>query len=164
MTLLPRTLLWRSFLLISLLMIISVAAWFQILRNYEREPRAKQLAQMVVSVVNLTRAALVTANADKRRELLTDLSDREGIRVYPAEPGDKLWRRPTRRSHTCCMRKSAPTGRGHPLRRWIGDLRGFFISFDIDDDDYWVMLPRERRTAVSVAIAGLDRSRSACCP
>ena len=76
MTLFPRTLLWRSFLLISLLMIISVAAWFQILRNYEREPRAQQLAQMVVSVVNLTRAALVTANADKRRELLMDLSER----------------------------------------------------------------------------------------
>ena len=68
MSLLPRTLLWRSFLLISLLMIISAAAWFQILRSYEREPRAKQMAQMVVSVVNLTRAALVTAHADKRRD------------------------------------------------------------------------------------------------
>ena len=88
MTLVPRTLLWRSFLLISLLMIISATAWFQILRNYEREPRAKQLAQMVVSVVNLTRAALITANADKRRQLLTELSDREGIRIYPAESGD----------------------------------------------------------------------------
>src|SRR3972149_179064 len=90
MTLFPRTLLWRSFLLISLLMIISVAAWFQILRNYERAPRAKQLAQMVVSVVNLTRAAMVTAKAEKRGELLAELSDREGIRIYPAEPGAKL--------------------------------------------------------------------------
>src|SRR3972149_1083335 len=89
MNFVPRTLLWRSFLLISLLMVISVVAWFQILRSYEREPRARQLAQMVVSVVNLTHAALVTAKADKRRELLAELSEREGIRVYPAEPGDK---------------------------------------------------------------------------
>ena len=90
MNFVPRTLLWRSFLLISLLMVISVVAWFQILRSYEREPRARQLAQMVVSVVNLTHAALVTAKADKRRELLAELSEREGIRVYPAEPGDKV--------------------------------------------------------------------------
>jgi two-component system osmolarity sensor histidine kinase EnvZ len=89
-TLVPRTLLWRSFLLISLLMIISAAAWFQILRSYEREPRARQLAQMVVSVVNLTRAALITANTDKRRELLAELSDREGIRIYPAEASDNM--------------------------------------------------------------------------
>jgi len=141
----PRTLLWRSFLLISLLMVISVAAWFQILRSYEREPRARQSAQMVASVVNLTRAALVTANAAKRRELLLDLSDREGIRVYPAEPGDKLTPSPD----------SAFVGMLHAeIRRQLGDetrfasaigtQRGFFISFHIDDDEYWVMLPRER--------------------
>jgi two-component system osmolarity sensor histidine kinase EnvZ len=145
MTLFPRTLLWRSFLLISLLMIISVAAWFQILRNYEREPRAKQLAQMVVSVVNLTRAALVTANADKRRELLMDLSEREGIRVYPAEPGDKLVASPdtpfARMLHAEVRRQ---LGEDTRFAAGIGDLHGFFISFDIDDDEYWVMLPRER--------------------
>jgi two-component system, OmpR family, osmolarity sensor histidine kinase EnvZ len=144
-TLLPRTLLWRSFLLISLLMIISVAAWFQILRSYERAPRAKQLAQMVVSVVNLTRAALVTANADKRRELLLDLSDREGIRVYPAEPGDKLVPSPdtpfARMLHADIRRQ---LGEDTRIASGIGELRGFFISFDIDDDDYWVMLPLER--------------------
>ena len=141
----PRTLLWRSFLLISLLMVISVAAWFQILRNYEREPRARQLAQMVVSVVNLTRTALVTANADKRRELLLDLSDREGIRVYPAEPGDKLAPSPNtafvRMLHAEIRRQ---LGEDTRFASGIGELRGFFISFRIDDDEYWVMLPRER--------------------
>ena len=145
MTLLPRTLLWRSFLLISLLMIISVAAWFQILRSYEREPRAKQLAQMVVSVVNLTRAALVTANADKRRELLLDLSDREGIRVYPAEPGDKLVAAPdVPFVHMLNAEIRRQLGEDTRFASAIGDLHGFFISFHIDDDEYWVMLPRER--------------------
>ena len=145
MTLLPRTLMWRSFLLISLLMIISVAAWFQILRSYEREPRAKQLAQMVVSVVNLTRAALVTANADKRRELLLDLSDREGIRVYPAEPGDKLVAAPdVPFVHMLNAEIRRQLGEDTRFASAIGDLHGFFISFHIDDDEYWVMLPRER--------------------
>jgi len=144
-TLLPRTLLWRSFLLISLLMVISAAAWFQILRNYEREPRARQLAQMVISVVNLTRAALVTANADKRRELLAELSEREGIRVYPAEPDDKLAASPdtafVRMLHAEIRRN---LGEDTRFAFSVGEPRGFFISFHIDDDEYWVMLPRER--------------------
>ena len=141
----PRTLLWRSFLLISLLMVISAAAWFQILRNYEREPRAKQLAQMVVSVVNLTRAALISANADKRRELLTELSDREGIRIYPAEASDKLV--PARDTafvrllNADIRRELGETTR---IASGLGELRGVFISFQIDGDEYWVMLPRER--------------------
>ena len=145
MRLLPRTLLWRSFLLISLLMTISAAGWFQILRSYEREPRAKQLAQMVVSVVNLTRTALVTAHADKRRALLTELSDREGIRVYPAEPEDKLV--PLRDSaftHLLNADIRRQLGDDTRISSGIGELRGVFVSFHIDDDEYWVMLPRER--------------------
>ncbi len=147
MSLAPRTLLWRSFLLISLLMVISVAAWFQILRSYEREPHARQLAQMVVSVVNLTRAALVTAEADKRRALLLELSDREGIRVYPAEPDDKLLPPPdtafVRMLHAEIRRRLSEQTR---FASGIDEQRGFFISFHIggDDDEYWVMLPRER--------------------
>jgi two-component system osmolarity sensor histidine kinase EnvZ len=145
MTLLPRTLLWRSFLLISLLMIISVTAWFQILRSYDREPRAKQLAQMVVSVVNLTRTALVTAHADKRRTLLSELSEREGIRVYPAEPGEKLLpARDTAFAHMLHSEVRRQLGDDTRFASGIGDQQGFFISFHIDDDEYWVVLPRER--------------------
>ncbi|MBK5104046.1 MAG: HAMP domain-containing protein [Burkholderiales bacterium] len=145
MILVPRTLLWRSFLLISLLMVISAIAWFQILRSYEREPRARQLAQMVVSVVNLTHAALVTAKADKRRELLAELSEREGIRVYPADPADKLAPSPdaafVHMLHAEVRRKLGAQTR---FASGIGEQRGFFISFHIDEDEYWVMLPRER--------------------
>jgi two-component system osmolarity sensor histidine kinase EnvZ len=86
MTLLPRTLLWRTFLLVALLMMISVVAWFAIFRSYEREPRARQLAQTMVSVANLTRAALVSARPDARRELLRELSDREGIHSIRPNP------------------------------------------------------------------------------
>ena len=145
MKLAPRTLLWRSFLLISLLMVISAVAWFQILRHYEREPRAHQVAQTVVSVVNLTRAALITAEADKRRELLAELSDVEGVRVYPAEPGDKLAPSPdtpfVNLLHAEIRRRLGDDTR---FASGLGGLRGFFISFHIDGDEYWVMMQRER--------------------
>ncbi len=145
MRLLPRTLLWRSFLLISLLMVISVAAWFQILRSYERRPHAHQVAQNVISIVNLTRAALVTAKADKRRELLAELSDLEGVRVYPADPGDKL--QPARDSAFAILVQTEirqRLGENTRFASGLGELHGFFVSFQIDGDEYWVMLQRER--------------------
>jgi len=142
----PRTLLWRTFLLIAALILASVAAYFQIFRVYDREPRARQVAQMVVSVVNLTRAALVSARTDLRRELLVELSEREGIRVYPAEPGEHVVEPPADRPMVQLVLEE--------VRRQLGDdtrfaferegVRGFWISFRIEDDEYWVMLPRER--------------------
>ena len=57
----------RSFLLIALLLVTAVLASFQIYRIYEREPRSRELAQQTVSTVNLTRAALVSADPFLRR-------------------------------------------------------------------------------------------------
>ncbi len=146
MTFFPRTLLWRTFLLIAALICASVAAYFQIFRLYDREPRARQIAQMVASVVNLTRAALVTAQPDLRRELLVELSEREGIRVYPAEPDDKVTAPPPDQRLIQLVTEE--------IRRQLGPdtrvaferdgLPAFWVSFRIDEDEYWVMLPRER--------------------
>jgi two-component system osmolarity sensor histidine kinase EnvZ len=142
----PRTLLWRTFLLIAALILAAVAAYFQIFRTYERVPRAAQVAQMVVSVVNLTRAALVSARPDLRRELLLDLSEREGIRVYPAEADEQLTPPPADRPLVQLVIAE--------IRRSLGDdtriayerdgVQAFWVSFRIEDDEYWVMLPRER--------------------
>lgn len=142
----PRSLLWRAFLLIAALILASVAAYFQIFRLYEREPRARQVAQMVVSVVNLTRAALVSARPDLRRELLVDLADSEGIRVYPAEQGERLVGPPPDQPLVQLLTDE--------IRRQLGDdtriaferegLPAFWVSFRIEGDEYWVMLPRSR--------------------
>src|SRR2546428_10500750 len=90
MRLWPRSLLWRTFILLAALVLLTTAAWFEIFRAYEIQPRARQLSQNLISVINLTRAALITAQPEKRRELLLDLSVREGIQVYPAEPGERI--------------------------------------------------------------------------
>ena len=90
MTLFPRTLLWRSVLLIALVLIVAHLAWLQIFRVTEREPRARQVAQQIVSVVNLTRAALITAQPSKRLELLQDLSQQEGIQIYLGRPDERV--------------------------------------------------------------------------
>lgn len=148
MRLLPRSLLWRTFLLLAVLMLISVAAWFAIFRAYEREPRARQLAQTLVSVANLTRAALVSARAESRRELLRELSDREGIHIYPAEPGDRIEPLPDRafllRVEELVREQLGPSTR---LTLEREGERALFLNFRIDDSEdgtYWLALPRER--------------------
>ena len=84
------TLFARSFLLIAALIVTAVLASFQIYRVYEREPRSRELAQQTVSTVNLTRAALVSADPFLRRELLIELNETEGLRVFPATASEKL--------------------------------------------------------------------------
>jgi two-component system osmolarity sensor histidine kinase EnvZ len=145
MRLLPRTLLWRTFLLVAVLMLLSVVAWFAIYTVFAREPRAKQTAQMVVSVVNITRTALVTAQPAMRRDLLLDLSEREGIRIYPAEDDDKVAALPDRMTYRLIsdeVRRQLGSNTRLTLNR--NGMEGFWVSFHIADDDYWVMLPLDR--------------------
>ncbi|MBI5784873.1 MAG: HAMP domain-containing protein [Rhodocyclales bacterium] len=145
MRLLPKTLLWRTFLLIAALMLLSVVAWFQIFTTYEREPRARQLSQLVVSVVNLTRTALITARPEARIHLLRELSDREGIHIYPAEPEDKIVALPERPflNHVRELLRNE-LGPETQLTLERDGEQGLFVSFNIEDDAYWVALPRER--------------------
>ncbi len=144
----PRSLLWRTFVLVALLMLLSVAAWFAIFSAYEREPRAHQLAQTLVSVANLTRVTLVSAREEARLGVLLELSDREGIHIYPAEATDlvePLPRDPFLELVQTHVREAlGPTTR-LSLKR--NSENGLFVSFRIqedDEDEFWVVLPRER--------------------
>ena len=135
----------RSFLLIAALIITAVLASFQIYRIYEREPRSRELAQQTVSTVNLTRAALISADPFLRRELLIELNETEGLRVFPATASEKLEPLP---DDPLLERVEAR------VRDVLGaDTRfayardgeeGFYVSFFIDEDEFWVMLPLER--------------------
>ena len=139
------TLFWRSFLLIAALLVVSVLASFQILRVYEREPRARELARQTVSVVNLTRAALVSADPVLRRELLVELNDREGIRIYPVTNEEVLVPlRPDGPLERVAARVRVQLGQATRFAAARDGMRGFWVSFFIDEDEFWVMLPRER--------------------
>ena len=148
MTFFPRTLLWRTFLLVALLMLLSVWAWFVIFNTYQREPRARELSQMIVSAANLTRAALITARPEARLDLLRELSDREGIHIYPVEDTDliePLPDRPFLRRVQTLVREQLGPQTMLTLRR--DGERALFVSFGIDysdQADYWLALPLER--------------------
>jgi len=145
MTLWPRTLLWRSVLLIAVVMIVAHLAWLEILRVSERGPRAHQVAQQIVSVVNLTRAALISARPDKRIDLLRELSREEGIQVYPGQPEERvapLPDRPFLRTVEADLKERLGARTRLAVSR--DGVRGAWVSFEIDEDEYWVFLPRSR--------------------
>jgi two-component system osmolarity sensor histidine kinase EnvZ len=139
------TLFARSFLLIALLNVAAVIASFQIWRMYEREPRSRQLGQEMVSVVNLTRAALVSADPFRRRDLLIELNESEGLRVYPATAAEKLQPLPAD-GFLAMVAERVRQALGENTRFAFArdGMQGFWVSFYIDDDEFWVRLPRER--------------------
>lgn len=145
MTLWPRTLLWRSVLLIAALLVIAHLTWLQIFRASETEPRALQVAQQIVSVVNLTRAALVTAEPARRFALLDELAEREGIQVYagdPAEAVPPLPDRPFLRIMEARLQQDLGPQTRLALER--EGVAGVWVSFRIDNEEFWVSLPRSR--------------------
>ena len=71
------SLFWRTFFLLSLLLIGSVLAWLQTLRALEFEPRAIQTAQQIASLVNLSRAALIHADSIARVSLIKTMTEQD---------------------------------------------------------------------------------------
>ncbi|RFB74221.1 MULTISPECIES: sensor histidine kinase [unclassified Herbaspirillum] len=136
---------WRTFFLLTFLITASMVAWVASFRMVERGPRAEQLAAQIVSVVTITRAALTHSAPEMRRELLFDLASNEGIRIYPLEKTDKI--APPDDSPVLPELEfyvKQAMGDDTQFASGVNDVDGFWISFKIDEDAYWLMLDRGR--------------------
>lgn len=135
---------WRTFLLIVGLAVVSLAAWVPTVRIVERVPRAHQLAEQVVSMVNATRTALVYSDPERRRELLADLLENERLRVVPLESNDAVEpARDTPLMHLVEQEVRQRLGSNTRLASQVNGIPGFWVSFAIDDDAYWVFIDRD---------------------
>ncbi len=143
---------WRTFILLAILLTSSMAIWVASINWIERTPRAQQMAAQVASVVTITRAALTHSAPDLRRELLFDLASNEGIRVYPLEETDRTEALPDS-AITPELQATVRGILGNDTRfaASVNDVAGFWVSFKIDDDEYWLMLERERIERVTGA-------------
>ena len=145
MNLWPQTLLARSVLLIAALLVLAHLAWLQIFRVSTREPRARQVSQQIISTVNLTRAALITAEPSKRYSLLGEIAEREGVQVHVARRGESLTPLPKTSFHefvAADLRAQLGPDTRFSLSR--NGVEGIWVSFTIDSDDYWVLMPESR--------------------
>lgn len=139
------SLFWRTFFLIALLLLCNILAWIQTLRSLELAPRIQQTAQQLASQVNLSRAALVHADAIARISLLKILSDQEGVRIVPREPSDQISASKIDPfNHQIAIELAERLGAGTVVAHNVNGQDGLWIAFDIDGDAYWLLTDPSR--------------------
>lgn len=143
----PHTLLSRLMLLIALLLAAAQFAAFRLFDYFEREPRATAKALQVVSVVNLTRTALLAAREELRIPLLAELSQIEGIRVYPIDLFEEVEPLPDEAMVQLVAEKvRAQLGARTLISVNHLGLPGLWVSFSIHGEDFWVVVPNVKGT------------------
>ena len=148
----PRevSLFWRTFFLLSLLLLGSIVAWLQTFRALEFEPRTLQSAQQLASLVNLSRAALVHSDAIARVSLVKTMAEEEGVRIAPREPGDTFLRFDTNAlSHAVSVELNARLGPGTIVAREVNGKAGLWVGFSIEGDAYWLQTDPSRMKLVA---------------
>ena len=141
----------RFFLLLTSLMVVSALSWATLFLYWDQAPRARNFAQILTSVINLTRAALVAAAPERRPGLLHELSMHEGVLIFPVEANESPPQAPVDvflRDVLANLRHSL--GSETQLATERDGNPGIFVLVDIEGDGYWIGFPRER----------FDRSRS----
>lgn len=136
-------------LLIAFLLAIGQIASLQIFEYFEREPRAEATALQAVTVVNYTRASLIASQDNLRLALLSELTGKEGVRVYYADFMEDIEPLPPDPFINMVAEK---------IRERLGietiitvnhyGVQGLWVSFNIGQDDFWVVIPKlhvERR-------------------
>ena len=145
LTWLSSGLFWRTFVLLTFLITASMAIWISSISMVERGPRARQLAAQIVSIITLTRSALANSDPELRRELLADLKENEGVKILPLEDSDTV--QPPAPSENLFEVEAAIRAKMGMQTRFAGDINGhegFWISFIMEGDPYWLGLERER--------------------
>lgn len=130
-------------LLIAMLLAISIYASLKIFDYFDREPRATTAALQAITIVNYTRASLIAAHENRRLALLSELSGREGVRVYAADFLEEIEPLPNDPFINLIAQK---------IRERLGEetiitvnhygIAGLWISFNVDQDDFWVVIPK----------------------
>ena len=142
---LTLSLFWRTFFLLALLLLGSIAAWLQTLRSLEFEPRAIQTAQQIASLVNLSRAALIHSDAINRVSLLKTMTEQEGVRIVPREPTDQFEPFDTDAlGRRISQELEHRLGPGTLVANRVNREVGLWVGFVIDGDNYWMLTDRAR--------------------
>ena len=139
------SLFWRTFFLQALLLLGCVLAWAETLREMEFEPRALQTARQIASVVNLSRAAVMHADAINRVSLFKTMKDQEQVTISLREPKDTF--EPLGNddiSQHITEEIKSRLGPGSVVAKSVNGAEGLWVGFAIDSDHYWLKTDRSR--------------------
>lgn len=129
-------------ILIAVLLIVGQIASLKIFDYFERVPRAEATALQAVTVVNYTRASLIASQENLRLALLSELTGKEGVRIYYADFMEEIEPLPDDTFINMVADK---------IRERLGaqtiitvnhyGVEGLWVSFNIGQDDFWVVIP-----------------------
>lgn len=131
---------WRTFLLLSALILVSMFTWLQTIKAMESEARDIESARNLASVVNLSQAALNHLDAISRIALIRVMAEEEGLHIYPRKSSD----------HYELMNSDSMDFKiASELRRHLGNATvvanqvngkpGLWVGFAMDADNYWLL-------------------------
>lgn len=142
MKFIPNTLLARFLILIATVLIIAQVVSIRIFDYFERGPRAEAVAQEIETVINFTRASLISSREDKRLTLLSELSSKGDIRIYPAyyfEDIEPLSPDPFLKVVASKIKERL--GENTLVITNHYGIPGLWVSFSIDQDEFWAVIP-----------------------
>ncbi len=131
---------WRTFILLMFLIIFCVMGWLQSFRVLNETPYVRATAQQIISMANLTRYALISADPVYRPDLLLVLANREGLRILTKEPDDDVvpLTQGTNSIEDIVQTVRDSLGQDTILAERVNDEPGLWVSFSIDGDAYWL--------------------------
>lgn len=130
-------------LLIALLLTIGQFVALKLFDYFEREPRAMAAAMQAVTVVNYTRASLIAAHENRRLALLSELTGKEGVRIYALDLLEEVEPLPDDPFIQLIGKKiQEQLGKDTLVTINHFGIPGLWVSFSIDQDDFWVVIPR----------------------
>ena len=133
------SLFWRTFLMLCGLIFFSVIGWLQSFRVLSELPYSQGVAQHIVSTVNITKYALVTADPLYRTDFLQALAAREGVLISPRDDTDKVVRISSEGFNGLIEQLVKNSlGPETVLATKVNGNVGLWVTFDIDGDQYWL--------------------------
>ena len=129
--------------LIATLLIVSQLVSLKIFDNFEREPRAEALAKEIITIVNFTKASLSAAAPSKRIQLFREMNNISDIQIYAAYPFESIEPIPDDPFIKLVVEKiTSKVSSGTFIAINHYDIPGVWVSFEIDGDMFWVIVPR----------------------
>ena len=148
----PQSLLSRSVLLISALLVLSQLIWFGLYRTYNVRAQSEYLASQIASVISTVSVALEIMPASARRKFSEKLPAQQNIRLLPATAWDDeevpLPESPLLRSISDHLKRDF-SGDVQALVMLEDATRALWIKIKVKNRAYWVVFPPESRGSAS---------------
>lgn len=137
------SLFWRTFALITLLLVISLGSWYALYRAFEQPAQTHQLATELAASVRFASAALRQVPAANQNALLSDLSAGEALSLHRRFGSDQIgaWKHPMLGAE---IEQLLGGSAGLSLASSVNGNPGLWVGFTVDESAYWLRASTER--------------------